>query len=232
MLLELQEIDKDLRERKLKYAQIEKNLKQKAQSLQQKRKECEKAHKEQIEAELNLRKLELERASQNQARTEASDTLYRGSPSSTSQEIISLENRIGALDNRILQLEEQIDPLRKKSNEAKSKHKDLSADLAEMEKEWEQHKEDGFQQRSQMQQEYNEALKHREKTASAIPEEQLAQYTRLFNANRGRAVAIVSRDICNGCSERLPVSELTRLKHATEPIICHCGRYLITLDKG
>ncbi len=231
-LLELQIIDQDLLNRRRVYSSITSELKERARQLKQLRDECERAKRAQITAEVALKRLELERASENQTRATAEDDLYSGAQITSARDVIRIEERIQELENRIASIDERIDPIKTQANAARETHEDLSAKLTEMEGEWESQKAEGAEEQTRISEEYNEALKQRNETASTIPGTQLTEYTRLFKINAGKAVATVARDVCSGCSERLSMGELTRLKHSSEPVLCHCGRYLITLDQG
>jgi predicted nucleic acid-binding Zn-ribbon protein len=123
-----------------------------------------------------------------------------------------------------------MEPLRAAANEARKVHSDLQSQLDERETDWTQQKQIGTGEQTRISEEYNEALKDRNETAGAIPSDHLGEYTRLFKSNGGMAVTVVERDICVGCSERVSMGELNLLKRAIDPILCHCGKYLITLS--
>ncbi len=231
-LLELQEMDQDLLNRRRVYSQITSELKETVRRLRQLRDECEEAKRSQTTAEVALKRLELERASENQKRAAAEDRLYSGAHMTSARDVIQIEEQIQGLENRIALIEDRIDPVRTQANDARETHEELSVKLAEMEADWEIQKAEGAAEQTRISEEYNQALELRNETADDIPDTQLSEYIRLFKINAGKAVATVARDVCSGCSERLSMGELTRLKHSTEPVLCHCGKYLITLDQG
>ena len=229
-LVELQERDKALLELRRSYNKVTTELKRKANQLKTLRADCEAARRKQTAAEVQLKRLELERASENQTLASTRDMLFTGNHTKSARDIMRLEEREQELINRIANIDERITPVLEEANNARGKLQDLEARLAEVENEWNEKKESGTQEQSRISEEHNTALKDRRVAAAAIPEKQLSEYTRLFKANGGEAVATVEREVCSGCSERLSTGELNDLKQATDPRLCHCGRYLITIS--
>lgn len=231
-LLELQAIDQDLMERRRRHADITADLKAKSIRLQRTRKQCEGAKKAQVAAEVALKRLELERASENQTRIDLEDKRYKGEHVTSARDVVRMDEQIQELNNRIASFNDRITPLRERANEVRQAHEELSVKLSEMEEDWERQKAAGIEEQERISQEYNEVLKTKKQAASKIPEHILSEYKRLLKSNQGKAVATVKRDVCSGCSERISMGELASLRRATDPILCHCGRYLITLDAG
>lgn len=231
-LLELQAIDQDLLERRRRHFDISADLKTKGSRLQRARKQCESAKKAQVTAEVALKRLELERASENQTRAGLEDERYRGEHVTSARDVVRMDEQIQELENRIASFDDRITPLRERANEVRQTHEELSVKLSEMEEDWERQKTAGIEEQERISKEYNEVLKTRNQAASKIPEHILSEYNRLLKNNQGQAVATVNRDVCSGCSERISMGELASLRRATEPVLCHCGRYLITLDAG
>ncbi len=225
-------MDQDLLERRKEYAQISRELLERASHLKQMRKDCEQARKKQVAAEVALKKLELERASQNQAIAEERDELYSGSQVTSARDVMRIEERIQERENRVARIDERIEPIKEQANTEREKYQNLSAQLAEMETDWQDQKNIGVEEQTRMSEDYSLALELRNEAAKNIPSEQLSEYNRLFKINRGKAVAKVYREICSGCSERLSVGELSKLKQSQDPVLCHCGKYLITLETG
>ncbi len=231
-LLALQEIDQGLLQQRQSYTQISIDLQDRAKRLKELREKCEHAKRSQMQAEVAMKRLELERASENQNRAAVEDRLYSGSEVSNPRDYYRMELQAQEHANRIDAIDERMEPIRAAANEARKVHSDLQSQLGEMESEWEEQKQLGTDEQKRISEEYNEALRHRNETAGAIPERHLGEYTRLFKNNGGMAVTVVERDICVGCSERVSMGELNVLKRASEPVLCHCGKYLITLSTG
>lgn len=229
-LLALQELDQGLLRQRQSYTQISIDLQEKANRLKELREKCERAKRSQMQAEVAMKRLELERASENQNRAEVEEKLYSGTEVTNPRDYYRMELRVQEHANRIDSIDERMEPIRAAANEARKVHSDLQTQLDEMEVDWTEQKQVGTDEQTRISREYNEALKHRNETAGAIPQQHLGEYTRLFKSNGGVAVTVVERDICAGCSERVSMGELNVLKRATDPILCHCGKYLITLS--
>ena len=125
-------------------------------------------------------------------------------------------------------VEESIAPAEVAVEHARQKYEDLTKELSEREKSWKVRKVELRKTMATQGAAFNEMLEARNVDAAQIPEEDLARYTRLFRSNRGVAVVKVDRGVCQGCSVRLPVGELTRLRASAGPIPCSCGRALLT----
>ncbi len=206
------------------------DLQEKAKRLKDLREKCERAKRSQMQADVAMKRLELERASENQNRAEVEERLYSGTDVTNPRDYYRMELRVQEHANRIDSIGERMEPLRAAANEARKVHSDLQSQLDERETDWTQQKQIGTGEQTRISEEYNEALKDRNETAGAIPSDHLGEYTRLFKSNGGMAVTVVERDICVGCSERVSMGELNLLKRAIDPILCHCGKYLITLS--
>ncbi len=229
-LLSLQEIDQGLLRQRQSYSQISVDLQDKAKRLKDLREKCEQAKRSQMQAEVAMKRLELERASENQSRVEVEELLYSGTEVTNPRDYYRMELRVQEHANRIDAIDQRMEPIKEAANEARQVHSDLQTKLDQMEVDWVEQKRLGTDEQTRISEEYNEALKHRNQTAKEIPSEHLGEYTRLFKSNGGMAVTVVERDICVGCSERVSMGELNVLKQATDPILCHCGKYLITLN--
>ncbi len=229
-LLALQELDQGLLRQRQSYSQIAEELQDRAGRLKDLREQCERAKRSQMQAEVAMKRLELERASENQNRAEVEEKLYGGTEVTNPRDYYRMELRVQEHANRIEAIDQRMEPIKTAANEARTVHTDLQAKLDEMEVEWEERKKVGTDEQTRISEEYNEALKHRNRTAGDIPADHLGEYNRLFKNNGGMAVTVVERDICAGCSERVSMGELNVLKQATDPILCHCGKYLITLS--
>lgn len=229
-LIELQEIDQGLLRQRQSYTQISMDLQDRANRLKDLRDQCEQAKRSQMQAEVAMKRLELERASENQSRAEVEELLYSGTEVTNPRDYYRLELRVQEHANRIDGIDQRMEPFKAAANDARDVHLDLETQLEEMEVDWVEQKRLGTDEQTRISKDYNEALKHRNVTAEDIPSEHLGEYTRLFKSNGGMAVTVVERDICAGCSERVSMGELNVLKQATDPILCHCGKYLITLS--
>lgn len=229
-LVDLQNQDKALLELRRSYNDINAALKRQAAALKRLRGDCENAQLKQTAAEVQLKRLELERASENQILMDTRDELAGGGMTASYRDVTRLEERERELENRIANMGERIRPVMETANEARAKLQELQQQLAEAEAAWEESKKSSTEEQARISEVHNEALKDRQAAAQRVPEQKLSEYNRLFKANGGDAVATVEREVCSGCSERLSTGELNKLRQAVEPTLCHCGRYLITLN--
>ena len=233
-LVALQEKDKVLHELQDSQKQIKNELERKANQLKSLRAERDSARRAHTEAQLKYRRMALDRSEENQTLVTTRDMYYSGDHTMSSRDSVNLENRITELENRIARMDEDIAPAKEAADDAGAKLDGLEAKLNEVEAEWVEKKESGLKEWQRIVDEHNEKLKERNLAAAEIPPHQLAEYTRLINANRRsnrrEAVATVEREVCSGCSERLSAGKLNSLRQATEPELCDCGRFLITLN--
>ena len=137
-----------------------------------------------------MKRLELERASENQNRAEVEEKLYSGTEVTNPRDYYRMELRVQEHANRINAIDERMEPIREATNEARQVHSDLQSQLDEMEAAWTEQKQVGTDEQTRISHEYNEALKHRNETADKIPEDHLGEYTRLFKSNGGVAVTV------------------------------------------
>lgn len=229
-LVELQERDKELKNIKESRNQLWNEMGEKAKQINDLRDKCKAAERVHTAAEINLRRLELERASENQNLSATRDQLFDGTGAPTWRDEQRLQEREQELINRVAMINERITPVKEEADDARAKLQDLQAKLDAEKSEWEDMKDPCTRELSRLWDEFQSKKQERDEAAAEIPADQLFDYNRLWDANKGRAVATVEREVCNGCSERLSSGELNELKLATEPRLCHCGKFLITLD--
>lgn len=229
-LVELQKIDIPKRELMITYEEIEKERERKNQELEIARQKCDAAQHEQTAAEVKLRRLELERASENQTLSATRDQLFDSNSAPSWRDEQRLQEREQELINRIAKIDEDITPVLEVANSARADLQASQAKLAQLEEEIAENEESSFREQARIISEVEALLEQREAPKAAIPKERYDEYCKLFAENEGRAVATVEREVCGGCSERLSTGELNKLRLAAEPQLCHCGKFLITLD--
>lgn len=103
-----------------------------------------------------------------------------------------------------------------RTGDLKGKKAELDAIVAETQKE-----EDVLNQKS-------EAAK------ASIDERLVAAYTRLrSNAKNGLAVAVIDRDSCGGCFNKIPPQRQSDITSKRKVIVCeHCGRILVPKEEA
>ena len=225
-LLSLQDTDQALALRRRDYREVKQELKSEG-GLPELRESCEKVKVRELESKVETARLESEFAMLKEKVTELETRLYGGAITNV-RELTAIETEHSAARRSLAQVEESIAPAEVAAEHARQQFEGLTKELSEKEGVWKTRNVELRHLLHKVGTEYNEMLEVRNAEASGIPDEDLARYTRLFRSNRGVAVVRVDRGVCQGCAVRLPVGELTRLRNASGPIPCSCGRALIT----
>ena len=149
-LLALQELDQGLLQQRQSYTQISIDLQDKANRLKELREKCERAKRSQMQAEVAMKRLELERASENQNRAEVEEKLYSGTEVTNPRDYYRMELRVQEHANRIDSIDERMEPIRTAANEARQVHSDLQTQLDEMEVDWSEQKQVGTDEQTRI----------------------------------------------------------------------------------
>lgn len=225
-LLALQDTDQALALRRREYREIETELASEG-GIPELRENCEKTRKLELEAKVETARLESDMATLTEQVNDLESRLYGGSITNV-RELTAIETEHATARRNLAKVEESIAPAEVAVEHARQKYEDLTKELSEREKSWKVRKVELRKTMATQGAAFNEMLEARNVEAAQIPEEDLARYTRLFRSNRGVAVVKVDRGVCQGCSVRLPLGELTRLRASAGPIPCSCGRALLT----
>jgi predicted nucleic acid-binding Zn-ribbon protein len=225
-LLSLQDTDQALALRRREYREVDEELKSEG-GLPGIRDNCEKVRVNELEAKVETARLESDLAALKNQVGELETRLYGGAITNV-RELTAIETEHSAARRNLAQVEESIAPAELAAEHARQRYEDLNNELTEKESSWETRKIELDREKVKVGTEFNTMLDTRNAEAEHIPEEDLARYNRLFRSNRGIAVVRVDRGVCQGCSVRLPVGELTRLRNSDSPIPCGCGRALLT----
>lgn len=225
-LLSLQDTDQALALRRREYREVDEELKSEG-GLPELRDNCEKTRVKELEAKVETARLESDLASLKNQVGELETRLYGGAITNV-RELTAIETEHSAARRNLAQVEESIAPAELAAEHARQRFEELTKELSEKENSWKTRKIELGQEKVKVGTQFNKMLEHRNEEAAHIPEEDLARYNRLFRSNRGIAVVRVDRGVCQGCSVRLPVGELTRLRNSDGPIPCSCGRALLT----
>ena len=108
-LLALQELDQGLLRQRQSYTQISLDLQEKANRLKELREKCDRAKRSQMQAEVAMKRLELERASENQNRAEVEEKLYSGTEVTNPRDYYRMELRVQEHANRIDSIDERME---------------------------------------------------------------------------------------------------------------------------
>ena len=225
-LLSLQGTDQSLAIRRREYREVQTELDSEG-GLPELREICEKTRVSELEAKVEMARLESDFAVLKDEVAELETRLYGGAITNV-RELTAIETEHSAARRNLAQVEEAIAPAQVAAEHARQRFADLTAELKVKEKLWTTRQIELRSEKMEKGTAFNEMLQIRNDEAAQIPEDHLARYTRLFRSNRGIAIVQVDRGVCQGCAVRLPVGELTRLRAADGPIPCSCGRALLT----
>ncbi len=225
-LLLLQDTDQALAMRRRIFREVERELISEG-GLPEVRENCEKTKVRELESKVETARLESELANLKEKVSELEGRLYGGAITNV-RELTAIETEHSAARRNLAQIEESIAPAEVVAEHTRQRYNELTKELAEKEELWKTRAVELRRELNKVGIEFNEMLELRNAEASGIPDEDLARYTRLFRSNRGVAVVRVERGVCQGCSVKLPVGELTRLRRSDGPIPCSCGRALLT----
>lgn len=225
-LLSLQGTDQSLAIRRREYRKVQTELDSEG-GLPELRETCEKTRVRELEAKVEMARLESDLAVLKDEVAELEIRLYGGAITNV-RELTAIETEHSAARRKLAQVEEAIAPALVVAEHARQQFADLTSELEVKEKLWTTRQVELRSEKVEKGIAFNEMLQNRNDEAAQIPEDHLARYTRLFRSNRGIAIVQVDRGVCQGCAVRLPVGELTRLRAADGPIPCSCGRALLT----
>ncbi|MGY8880183.1 MAG: zinc ribbon domain-containing protein [Dehalococcoidia bacterium] len=225
-LLSLQGTDQSLAIRRREYREVQTELDSEG-GLPELRESCDKTRVHELEAKVDMARLESDLAVLKDEVAELETRLYGGAITNV-RELTAIETEHSSARRNLAQVEEAIAPAQVAAEHARQQFTDLIADLEAKEKAWKTRKIELRSEKTEKGTAFNEMLQIRNDEAAQIPDDHLARYTRLFRSNRGIAIVRVDRGVCQGCAVRLPVGELTRLRAADGPIPCSCGRALLT----
>ena len=225
-LLSLQGTDQSLAIRRREYREVQTELDSEG-GLPELRESCDKTRVHELEAKVDMARLESDLAVLKDEVAELETRLYGGAITNV-RELTAIETEHSSARRNLAQVEEAISPAQVAAEHARQQFADLTADLEAKEKAWKTRQVELRSEKMEKGTAFNEMLQIRNDEAAQIPDDHLARYTRLFRSNRGIAIVRVDRGVCQGCAVRLPVGELTRLRAADGPIPCSCGRALLT----
>ena len=225
-LLSLQGTDQSLAIKRREYRKVQTELDSEG-GLPELREACEKTRVRELEAKIEMARLESDLAVLKDEVAELETRLYGGAITNV-RELTAIETEHSAARRKLAQVEEAIAPALVVAEHARQQFADLTSELEVKEKLWTTRQVELRSEKVEKGIAFNEMLQNRNDEAAQIPEDHLARYTRLFRSNRGIAIVQVDRGVCQGCAVRLPVGELTRLRAADGPIPCSCGRALLT----
>ena len=226
-LLDLQATDQDLARRRREYRVIMDRLGAR-DGLPELREATERARARELEARVEVARLESDLAAVRERVKALEDRLYGGAITNV-RELTAVETEHNAARRQLAQLEEAASPAASASEEARQRHEQLRQELAEREAQWVETEKELRKEKARLGREYTLMGEERTAATTGIPADDLALYNSLLPTKGGVAVVRVERGVCQGCRVRLPLGEIARIRSATALVSCSsCGRILLS----
>ncbi len=224
-LISLQQTDLQLLEKKQTFVTLQNEI-QSQGGLVKLREQCEKQKQQELEAKVEVARLQSELNILKSKVSEIEQRLYGGSITNVKQ-LNAIEVEYASIRRDLAQVEESIPSNEKLAAEANEKLSEYSKQLKETEQDWKLRLVKIHGQAKIVMDEYNKMLLERKKEQSKITKEFLDHYNRISKSNPGTAIVKVDRGVCQGCLVKLPMSELNKIRLAENPITGSCCNRLL-----
>lgn len=226
-LLDLQDLDRQLAEKRDSYRKIARELKGEA-GLPALRAETEAARGKSLEARVHHSKLLSEVAALRERLQHIETRLYSGTITNM-RELTALQDEHNNAKRNMAQAEEAVSPAAMASQEASQLYESKKADLAKREEAWKTRQAALRLENQTLARAYKLLERDRNATAAQVKPTDLAAYDSIIKRKQGLAVVKVERGICQ-CPRRLklPLREIAKLKDSEALVTCSsCGRILL-----
>ncbi len=224
-LLELQGIDLEIEEKEGRLAEVEESLGE-TEELLAARAALQEAEITVRRQESDQRDLEMQIGGMNDRIKAVEEKLYGGSVRSPRElgdlekEATSLRASRSGLEDRELELMVALD-------ESRAALEKRRVEYAAAEMAWKDEQAKLEDEKLALQDRMAVLRAQREKLVPSLQPAGLRAYDQLRLSRRGRAVAEVKQNICQGCRVALPSQEVTRARHSPDLVFCSsCGRIL------
>ncbi|MCL4534982.1 MAG: C4-type zinc ribbon domain-containing protein [Bacteroidetes bacterium] len=224
-LYELQTIDLEIEEKERRLAEVEASLGE-SEALLQARARLQEAQATVAQQETQLRDTDMELGNQADKTKQAEEKLYGGTVRSP-RELGSLEQDVRALRAQRSVLEDRELEMMVQLDDSRAALRDRQAEYAAAEATWRQEQARWEEERAALLDRLAVLRSQRERLAGGLPSASLTTYEDLRKTKRGRAVARVEQNICQGCRITLPSQEVQRARSSPSLVFCSsCGRIL------
>jgi predicted nucleic acid-binding Zn-ribbon protein len=226
MLVELQELDAEIYNRKRLLDAIPERIKELDDSLEQKSEHLKSLEEESKNLQVKRKQKETDLASKEETIRKYKTQLFQ---IKTNKEYTSLEKEIAGIkaDNSILEDEilgffEEIDEIKKKVSKERE---DLESEKGKIKDE----KKAIEDEKKVNEAEFNNLKNKRKEFTGKLDKSVLSKYERILNNREGLAMVRVVHDSCGGCNMNLPPQVINEAKLKKELIFCgNCARILYT----
>lgn len=226
-LLDLQDIDRQLAEKRDAYKKLATELKAEA-GLPVMRTDTEAARVKSLESRVHHSKTQSELGALRERLQQIEARLYSGTITNM-RELTALQEEHNAAKRNLAQAEEAIAPAQTHSQEANQRFEEKKAELTRREEEWKLRGADLKAQSQVLARAYKLLERNRQSIAAQVGPADLASYDSILKRKGGLAVVRVERGICQ-CPRRLklPLRETAKLKDSQALVTCSsCGRILL-----
>ena len=144
------------------------------------------------------------------------------------KELSSLEKEIGLLRGNKTKAEDRALEIMSEMEDLQDEIDQASAALASVEATWKVQQEELQGEKKRLSIHLEQAEREKQALVGTISQAALQTYEGLRRTRRGRAVALVERNTCQGCRVALPMQEVIRARTNQELSFCSsCGRIIL-----
>ena len=152
--------------------------------------------------------------------------LYGGTVKS-SKELGNIQREVDMLKAAKRKDEDQELDIMSDIEASQERRREREQELAAVEAQWRQDQSALQNEREELLKRIEECRRSREAIAATIEQRHLVVYEKLRADRKGRAVARVEQNVCQGCRITLPTTEVQRARTSAELVFCSsCGRIL------
>lgn len=201
------------------------SLKSQINELRDEIKKKEKEKKESLE-QRQLNEEEIEKLIESQKKFKAQLYQVRNN-----KEYDALTKQIDHTEETIKKLEAENDALADKSKTLSAEIEEILPKVEELEKELKEKEADLKDIIKANEKEENKLLEERKKVEAQVKKPDLAVYTRIRKAKKGRAVVTIKRSACSGCHNIIPSQRQLEIRRNDRIFTCeYCGRILVSQE--
>jgi predicted nucleic acid-binding Zn-ribbon protein len=201
------------------------SLKSQISELQEEIKKREKEKQESLERR-QLNEEEIEKLKESQKKFKAQLYQVRNN-----KEYDALTKEIDHTEETIKKLEAENDALADKSKTLSAEIEEILPKVEELEKELKEKEADLKEIIKANEKEETKLLEERKKVEAQVKKPDLAIYTRIRKAKKGRAVVTIKRSACSGCHNIIPSQRQLEIRRNDKIFTCeYCGRILVSQE--
>lgn len=200
-------------------------LKSQISDLQEQIKQKEKEKEDSLEKR-QLNEEEIEKLKESQKKFKAQLYQVRNN-----KEYDALTKEIDHTEESIKRLEAENDALADRSKTLSAEIEEILPKVEELEKELKEKEADLKEIIKANEKEENKLLEERKRIEQLVKKPDLAVYTRIRKAKKGKAVVTIKRSACSGCHNIIPSQRQLEIRRNDKIFTCeYCGRILVSQE--